>query len=70
MATGKWSLEEKKFDINALETKAVYLGLNIFAQYSKGVHARLCSDCKTTVAYINKNTFVNKVWQLVLQGKG
>ena len=78
-ATGEWSSEEKRFDINVLETKAVYLGLKCFAHDIKGMHVRLRSDNITTVAYINKmggskskfcNYFANKVWQVVLQGKG
>jgi len=78
-ATGEWSSEEKGFDINVLETKAVYLGLKCFAQDIKGIHVRLRSDNITTVAYINKmggtksqfcNYFANRIWQLVLQGKG
>ncbi|KAK2709154.1 hypothetical protein QYM36_012972 [Artemia franciscana] len=54
-ATGEWSSEQKGFDINVLETKAVYLGLKCFAQDIKGIHVRLRSDNITTVAYINKN---------------
>jgi len=68
-------LEEKKFDINALETKAVYLGLKSFAQDSNGMHTQLFSDNTATVAYINKKRgsksefcdyLANKVWQLIL----
>ncbi|KAK2710436.1 hypothetical protein QYM36_011831 [Artemia franciscana] len=53
-ATGEWSSEEKGFDINVLETTAVYLGLKSFAQDIKGIHVRLRSENITTVAYINK----------------
>ena len=78
-ATGKWSSAEKGFDIEVLETKAVYLGLKIFARGSKGMRDRLCPDNTTTVAQMTKkrrskselcNYFANKIWQLVLQGKG
>ncbi|KAK2701290.1 hypothetical protein QYM36_020056 [Artemia franciscana] len=53
-ATGEWSSEEKGFDINVLETKAVYLGLKCFARDIKGTHVRLRLDNITTVAYIIK----------------
>ncbi|KAK2719299.1 hypothetical protein QYM36_004946 [Artemia franciscana] len=42
-ATGEWSSEEKGFDINVLETKAVYLGLKCFSQDIRDTHVRLRS---------------------------
>ena len=54
MASGFWSIINKKQHINVLEMKAVLLALQAFAVHIKGHSVLLATDNTTVAAYINK----------------
>ena len=54
MASGFWSITNKKQHINVLEMKAVLLALQAFAVHIKGHSVLLATDNTTVAAYINK----------------
>ena len=50
---GPWLLEEKQWHINALELKAILLGLKYFIKEEK-IHIEVFSDSATAIENINK----------------
>ena len=68
---GRWSEKEKEEHINALELKAIQLGLEALCE-GEGVHIRIMTDSTTAMAYIKHhggvrsepcNEIAQQIWQ-------
>ncbi|XP_048259405.1 uncharacterized protein LOC125384396 [Haliotis rufescens] len=75
---GRWSLEESKFHINALELKAVLLALQCFCKSQSGMSLLVQVDNRTAVSYVNRqggtkshvlDTIAKEIWDFCLQRK-
>ena len=68
---GRWTENESKQHINALELKAAYFALQSICDRCRNIHIRILIDNTTAVAYINNmggshslvcNDIANDIW--------
>ena len=72
---GRWTEEEAKLHINALELTAALLSIQSLCSHKQGIHLRIATDNSTTLYAINKqgsmkpylNDIARKIWLFAIE---